>query len=196
MFDRLIVITAPGFFEGEADILNQLFEAGLKRLHLRKPLGGRGELERLVSEIDPNFRKRVAVHYHQGLVTELGLGGMHFSYHASSNPADLSDEYTVSCSLHSWGELEKVQEKIDYCFMGPVFNSISKLGYLANEALQDVPGFARNVFALGGINEANCNQVLSIGYTGVAVLGALWEDKEQALQRFTALQGKVKAHGN
>lgn len=191
MFDKLIVITAPELFEGEAEILNRLFEAGLTRLHLRK-LQGRKAVERLINEIDCNFRKFIAVHYHQDLVSEMELGGMHFSYHASSNPAELSDKYTVSCSSHSWAELKEVQDKIDYCFMAPVFNSISKVGHLANKALHQVPPFARNVFALGGITEANCKEVIDKGYSGVAVLGALWEDKNQALQRFEVLHRKTK----
>lgn len=196
MFDKLIVITAPDFFGGEADTLNQLFEAGLKRLHLRKPQGRRGEVETLINEIDPNFRKFIAVHYHQDLVTEMELGGMHFSYNTSSEPAGLSDKCTVSCSSHSWDELKEIQDKIDYCFMGPVFNSISKVGHLANEALQQVPLFARNVFALGGITEANCKEVIDKGYSGLAVLGTIWEDKNQALQRFKVLHKKLKAYGS
>ena len=196
MFDRLIVITAPEFFGEEAEILNQLFEAGLKRLHLRKPQGRKEELEKLIMEIGPGFRKFIAVHYHQELAVEMNLGGMHFSYHTNSNPADITDRYTVSCSLHSWNELEEVQQKIDYCFMSPVFNSISKVRYLANEALQEVPSFALNVFALGGISEANCVEVLDKQYSGVAVLGALWDDPSQALLRFKVLRNKVNAHVN
>lgn len=196
MFDKLIVITAPDFFRGEADTLNELFGAGLKRLHLRKPQGRRGEVEMLINEIDPNFRKLIAVHYHQELVTAMDLGGMHFSCPGSSETAVLTDKYTHSCSLHNWNELEEVQKKIDYCFMSPVFHSISKIGYPANEALNKVPDFAKNIFALGGITEANSHEVIDKGYSGLAVLGTIWEDKGQALRRFKGLHEKLKAYGS
>lgn len=195
MFNHLIVITAPKFFKMEASILNQLFEAGLTRLHLRKPGANKLAVRNLINEIDPYFRKCIIVHYHQDLVPEMELGGMHYSYHTVPNSGKSSDNYTFSYSLHDWDELQEVQEKMDYCFISPVSNSISKTEYLANEALQTVPAFARNVFALGGINEANCEGILDKGYCGVAVLGAIWEDENSALQRFKVLHEKLKNYG-
>ena len=37
---KLITITVPDFFEGEADAITSLFDAGLEILHLRKPGSG------------------------------------------------------------------------------------------------------------------------------------------------------------
>src|SRR5688500_15661993 len=104
MSDRLIVITAPEFFDGEAEILNQLFESGLTRLHVRKPQSQSREVEKLVSEIDSKFRAGVTIHYHSDLVSEMGLGGMHFSY-PQIKEVNISGRYTISCSLHQWEEL-------------------------------------------------------------------------------------------
>ncbi|MEJ6979152.1 thiamine phosphate synthase [Pedobacter sp. P351] len=189
----MIVITAPEFFEGEAEILNQLFESGLTRLHVRKPQSQRQEVEKLLAEIDSSFMAGVTIHYHSELVSEMGLGGMHFSYPQIKELKN-SGRYTISCSLHQWEELNEVQDKIDYCFMSPVFNSISKAGYPANEALKQVPSFASNVYALGGITETNCEEVLDNGYRGIAVLGYLWASKAAALQRYKDLEQKVKAY--
>ena len=194
MSDRLIVITAPEFFDGEAEILNQLFESGLTRLHVRKPQSQRQEVEKLVLGIDFKFRAGVTIHYHSDLVSEMGLGGMHFSYPQISKEVKTSGRYTISCSLHQWGELNEVQDKIDYCFMSPVFNSISKAGYLANEALKQVPSFASNIYALGGITESNYEEVLDRGFSGIAVMGYLWANKAAALQRYKVLEQKVKAY--
>ena len=78
--------------------------------------------------------------------------------------------------------------------MRPVVNSISKNGYHANEALNKVPAFAENVYALGGITANNCKAVLDMGYYGIAILGYLWEDKNQVLQRFALLQEKLSVY--
>ena len=37
---KLIVITTPQFFEGEAEAVTSLFQNGLEMLHLRKPGAG------------------------------------------------------------------------------------------------------------------------------------------------------------
>jgi thiamine-phosphate pyrophosphorylase len=196
MFDKLIVITDPEFFEGEAEILNQLFKGGLTRLHVRKPKSSKEELQKLISDIDSNFRRYITIHHQSDLVKEMDLGGAHFSYPDILNQAVLTEKYTVSCSLHQWKELDEVQEKINYSFMSPVFNSISKIGYQANGNLLEVPSSARNVFALGGITEANFNKVLDNGYSGIAVLGYLWIDKAKTFERFNFLKQNLKAYEN
>jgi len=50
----LAVLTLPGMFAGEADHLEGLLEAGVRRLHLRKPAAGAGELEGLLRELIQN----------------------------------------------------------------------------------------------------------------------------------------------
>lgn len=51
---KWIVITMPDFIENEANYINQLFEAGLDLLHLRKPDSCIADCERLLQEINPN----------------------------------------------------------------------------------------------------------------------------------------------
>ena len=45
---KLITITVPDFFEGEADAITSLFDAGLEILHLRKPGASYEEMENLL----------------------------------------------------------------------------------------------------------------------------------------------------
>lgn len=195
--DRLIVITDPDCFAGEANLLNQLFEAGLKRLHLRKPGRGCDEIRQLVAQISPEFRKYISVHYHPDLVTELNLGGKHYSCHDILN-ADLRDsEHIVSCSLHTWEELKELQgREIDYYFISPVYDSVSKRGYMANGVLSTVPDFAKGfpVYALGGISLFNSRKTLERGFYGIAVLGYLWEDKENVVKRFEMLKEEIDTY--
>lgn len=194
--NRLIVITDPDYFADEANLLNQLFEAGLRRLHVRKPGRSSDEIRQLVVKISPEFRKYISVHYHTGLVTELDLGGKHYSSIDILN-ADLREsEHTVSCSLHAWEELKELQEKkIDYCFISPVYDSVSKHDYRASKALSTVPNFAKGfpVYALGGITLSNSRETLKMGFYGIAVLGYLWEDKKNAVKRFEMLKEEINA---
>ena len=46
-----IVITSPGFLQGEADFIDRLFGHGLDRLHLRKPGAEIWECRRLLDGI-------------------------------------------------------------------------------------------------------------------------------------------------
>ena len=80
---KLAVITLPDFFEGETEIVNELFRAGLERLHLRKPGAGRESLEEWIGRIKEEYRPRIILHDHFDLVLQYGLGGVHLN---SRNP--------------------------------------------------------------------------------------------------------------
>jgi thiamine-phosphate pyrophosphorylase len=189
MSDRLVVITAPEVFTNEASLLNQLFDAGLQRLHLRKPGCKREVVEELIGQIEPAFRKYISIHYHEGLAMKYKLGGKHLSGKELQDCIQKED-FRISCSLHHWDELPEKANSIDYCFMSPVFDSISKSGYVANESLLLVPDWARpkKVYALGGIDSENFMQPLSNGFYGIAVLGHLWADTQKAISRFNYLK--------
>lgn len=83
---------------------------------------------------------------------------------------------------------------LSYCFLSPVFDSISKQGYAAGSFDQErlSSALARParppVIALGGITPDRVPQVHAMGLDGVAVIGAVWQADNplaacQALQR-------------
>ena len=49
----LAVITLPGCFDGEAELLEDLLESGLQKLHLRKPKATDGEKAALMQGQQP-----------------------------------------------------------------------------------------------------------------------------------------------
>lgn len=201
---KLLVITWPDFFPGEAQILTRLFQAGLTRLHLRKPAASRAELRALLASLPTIYYPRIALHDHFALATEPAfaghLGGLHLN---RRNPA-IPGGYTgcVSCSCHS---LEEVAGKkaFDYVFLSPVFPSLSKPGYgegfppaLLHEATR-TGLIDERVIALGGISTATIPQLAQTGFGGVAVLGALWgktpgaATAEATMQRYQQLQQHI-----
>lgn len=181
---KLIAITTPGFFEGESRIITALFEAGMEKLHLRKPQSSRQELEALLNELPFAFHPRIVLHDHFELAKACQLGGIHLNSRNHAIPEGFGG--SISCSCHSLQEV-KEKSRLDYVFLSPVFQSISKEGYGSGFSIEVLKKAALNgiinqkVIALGGLSEKTIPAIAGIGFGGVAVLGALWGDKPEAL---------------
>lgn len=174
---RLIAVTCPGEVAGEARAIGRLLgSGGLWRVHVRKPQWDAARLSALVEDIAPQYRPFISLHDHHGLAAALGVGGIHLNGRNPEVPAGWRG--TVSRSCHSLAEV--AVSPADYCFLSPVFDSISKPGYAAAftaEALADARGtLAANVFALGGVTPARLPEVEALGFAGAAMLGAVWND--------------------
>lgn len=174
-----IVITSPGFLQGEADFINRLFNHGLDRLHLRKPGADIGECRRLLDGISREWLPRIVVHDNFGLCREYGLGGVHLN---GRNPmAPPNHEGSVSRSCHSLEEISRYKGDCDYLTLSPIFNSISKQGYMAAfepeqlAAARDSGLIDSRVIALGGVTLENIPRVRELGFGGVAILGDVWQ---------------------
>lgn len=174
-----IVITSPGFLQGEADFINRLFNHGLDRLHLRKPGADIGECRRLLDGISREWLPRIVVHDNFGLCREYGLGGVHLN---GRNPmAPPNHEGSVSRSCHSLEEISRYKGECDYLTLSPIFNSISKQGYMAAfepeqlAAARDSGLIDSRVIALGGVTLENIPRVRELGFGGVAILGDVWQ---------------------
>lgn len=175
---RLIVITRPRYFEGEAEAITALFDAGLERLHLRKPGSSEEELRMLIEQFPENYRQRIVIHDHFPLATEYHLGGIHLN---SRNPEPLPNHAgSVSRSCHTLREVIKYKPDCDYLFLSPIYDSISKEGYgstFAKETLREARRqgiIDAKVIALGGVCLAHLPEIRSLGFGGAAVLGAVW----------------------
>lgn len=174
-----IVITSPGFIQGEADFIDRLFGHGLDRLHLRKPGAEIGECRRLLDGISREWLPQIVVHDNFGLCREYGLGGVHLN---GRNPmAPPNHEGSVSRSCHSLEEISRYKGECDYLTLSPIFNSISKQGYMAAfgpgqlAAARDSGLIDRRVIALGGVTLENIPRVKELGFGGVAILGDVWQ---------------------
>jgi thiamine-phosphate pyrophosphorylase len=201
---ELIVITRPEMLSGEADIINQLFIHGLTRLHVRKPEATESELCALLEQVKPEFRGRIALHQHHALAEKLGITGLHFTeanrlVQKQEKLKDLKNNgYTLSTSLHEPDALQNLSECFDYAFLGPVFDSISKTGYLAKlpDGFQlQKCSFPNKVIALGGVNEENSHSAFAMGFDGIAVLGSIWQNPENAISAFEYLSKAIDYPG-
>ena len=175
---KLIVITRPTYFVEEDKIITALFDEGLELLHLRKPNTAPVYAERLLTLIPEKYRKRIVVHGHFYLKEEYKLKGIHLS---PRNPM-VPDNYSglISTSCHSLEEAVEKKPVSDYVFLSPVFDSISKEGYVSPFTPDQIRQASakkiidKHVIALGGIDTDNILQVKEYGFGGAAVLGGLW----------------------
>lgn len=164
-------------------MLNSLFEHGLELLHVRKPNASELEMGELLSAIDPKFMDRVALHDHFALAERFGVGGLHLNSRNSVLPEGWGGRVSRSC--HSFDELSSAKGELDYCFLSPIFDSVSKIGYKmafteADLRQKRAEGLIdEKVFALSGVTLENVQVVESLGFGGCAVLGYLWQHKSE-----------------
>ena len=161
---KLILLTRPDFFSGEADTINALFAAGLPIIHLRKPQATEEQKEALVAQIAPTYRDRIVMHNHD----------LH-SCHTLDEVRTKKEQI-----LMADGQWSMPDGQCSYLFLSPIFDSISKRGYRAaftdDELLQaHRDGIIDDkVIALGGITPSNASKAIALGFGGVAVLGDIW----------------------
>jgi thiamine-phosphate pyrophosphorylase len=175
---KLILMTLPHFFIEEHQILTALFDEGLETLHLRKPDTEPVYSERLLSLLPEEYRKNIVVHDHFYLKNEYGLKGIHLNQRNPEIPRDYKGHVSRSC--HSIEEVTQYKKQMDYLFLSPIFDSISKEGYHAPYSPTELRNFSqrglidKKVMALGGIDIDQLSRVKDLGFGGAVINGALW----------------------
>lgn len=190
-----IVVSAPSCFKQEAGLINQLFEAGLTVLHLRKPGLDRVAYKKLIGAVDPVHHPKLAIHQFHELREDYEIGRLHFpEQHRRAGVLEcssfLNTSFVWSTSIHELSELAGLPG-FSYTFFGPVFNSLSKPGYrsvIESGFRWKVRDQHPKLIALGGVDHINLPQVRRMGFDGVAVLGALWNEPLKALDSFKKLK--------
>lgn len=149
---KIIVITSPTPVKDEAAICNHLFTHGLKYLHLRKPGASAEVYERFIRQIFPVYRNRIVLHEHYELVKKYRLHGIHLKYPQANEYIYYIQQYAVSISCHRVDEIRQLPFRPAYCFLSPIFDSISKTGYRSRFGqLPDLSDIDCPVIALGGL---------------------------------------------
>ncbi|MBB5634142.1 thiamine-phosphate pyrophosphorylase [Pedobacter cryoconitis] len=195
---ELIAITRPDYFEGEGQLINAMFDAGLQLLHLRKPENDGMKFMRLMREINPFYYPAISIHQHHELADMFSVKRLHYPERlwkmtSGQKKTELFvNGFHLSRSIHEWGPPADTAF-LDYVFFGPVFNSISKAGYQSivtkDFCLFDIPEGLK-VFGLGGITIAQFDTLKHMKFDGAAVLGALWN---YPLHTLTELKKMLKS---
>ncbi|MBN9384760.1 MAG: thiamine phosphate synthase [Chitinophagaceae bacterium] len=200
----LAVITSPVAAPGEADYLEGLLEEGLEKLHIRKPGDTEDAREALLERLAPRWCSRLVLHGGRDVV-ELArrykIPQIHGHWHKpwlEDGGLPGSQKIVVSASLHSWEEVREVPSGVlEYIFLSPLFDSISKPGYPAGDGLLQRPaGVAPcRLIGLGGIGADTIGEVIKHGWDGAALLGYIWQQPERAVERFRILKEIISHYG-
>lgn len=191
-----IVISRPYFFEGEIEELIALFDAGLQSFHIHKPGSDKHDLAKFLGQIPKEYRNRVMLHQDSVLVFQYELGGFHLvdaeQNEIHRDPKKLAhfvtkmkeNGYKVTASIHDPKQRFDLPDGLDYILLSPVFDSISKPGYKRNENIWSISGVELTnkapMIAMGGVRENNAQVALDHGFSGVAVLGSVWNESSPA----------------
>lgn len=176
-----IVITPEENIDHESQHIHQMFERGLKHLHIRKPHFSREEMKAYLQNISPQYADCLVLHQHHTLAEEFGIYRLHFSETKRKKcPIHQADtRLRYSTSVHSIEDFNTLETKWAYAFISPIFPSISKKGYGEQSTLLLQLSARTNtqvkMIALGGITPENQHLPLQYGADGVAFLGAIWK---------------------
>lgn len=214
---KLIVISSPVNIPYEEESLTSLFDEGLSSFHLRKPEMSDKDLIDFLTKIPPKYYRRIVIHSHFHLLKKYNLKGIHLPgfYYKQLRDAELktllhtgkSKGLSISTSAHSIDEAGTLPSFFDYLFLSPIFDSISKEGYLSKFDSGDLEIFLRErktkkpeMIALGGISHETIKQAANIGFQGIACLGYIWEvpnnDSDGRVERYKKLKELCQTAGH
>ncbi len=198
MNNKLIIISSPSTVSSEIKKVVSLLKLGLQQFHVRKPNFDDFDMMNYITSIPKEYRKYLVLHSHYHLAKEFNLKGIQ----VGKNRVDEAKEYKnnfsyFGYSAHSISEITKNKENYSHFFLSPIYNSISKAEYKANFTSAELSAFLQNntdinIVALGGIDENNSKECFSIGFKGIALLGAIWQQTD-VLIAFNKIQKTLKA---
>ena len=199
---NLVIVSSPHKFESELKIISRLFDCGLETFHLRKPKFSYSTLNKYLKMFPKEHLGKVIIHTHHRLALKYNLKGVHITEKKKKKKfstavkmkllAFFKKNLIITSSFHSANDLLHDKKNYEYVFLSPVFQSISKKNYgtaFSEETLKRVLSKTHHkVIALGGINSQNVPKAKEYGFSGVAVLGALWEEDKDPVKTFVEIR--------
>jgi thiamine-phosphate pyrophosphorylase len=195
----LLVITYADHLPGETACWKELLAAGADAILLRKPGWTEDDYVGLLEQTDPAVYPQLLIAQYCQLQQRYGLLGAHFSEHLrNSTPpqwleALRSEGCLLSTGIHHTGALPVMRARWDLLLLSPVFDSISKPGYKGQvqegfRLARDTNAGKARVLAMGGVNQNNAGKALQMGFDGIALLGAVWQEPDKAVEHFIKIK--------
>lgn len=201
---KSIVYTPEVNISNEIEKITSLFEAGVDFLYLRKPNISSAYWYAYLEQLPYGFEDKIVTNDFQ-LLHDMNLGGFHFQRDIiqSLSMEDLRENLLLlhqknkisSATAHDFDELRKYDGLFTHVLISPIFDSISKSDYTSGWNLEELKAYISNrnqsqtlLFAQGGIDEKKIDIIHLVGLDGVTLLGYLWNDAEQAVEKFKNLK--------
>lgn len=186
-----VLLSHPSKIENEAAEINRLVSSeDWHSFHLRKPQWTSQEISILLDQLEDGVKKKTVVHYHPELAITHQLKGYHVSYPKLKDLSSAYGAHSISC--HTFNEIKHLREQFNlgalpnlkYCFLSPVYDSISKPGYRSKFTQEELKLFlakrdAMSIIGLGGVTRQNYTKLLELGFDGGAFLGSVWNRNPQ-----------------
>ena len=197
----LLLITPETDVDNEMELINSFFAAGLEILHVRKPEKNYVQHMAYLSAIDEQYHNKIMLHYQHDLAEDFMLKGVHVQEVPRLELGEdfglyvarfTSQGYDVSTSFHEGYEIMLYKDvPLIYNLLSPVFTAISKPGVVGKAF--DVNAIDVPVIGMGGVSESTIPAVKKLGYSGVGVLGGVWNSAEpiDAFKSIIAATNKV-----
>ena len=195
---QLIVITKESIEEAsnEVKIIAELINRFNCRVHLRKKNCTLKDIEFYCESLSKiTDMSYITLHENAELLYKYDIGGYHAKKDNLSKVYDImGDKILYSQSCHSMKEVEEASEIVNYVFLSPIFDSISKEGYKSNFKDDELKKWLQNresatkVIALGGISCDNISIISELGFDGAALLGTIWgKNINEAIKNYEKL---------
>ena len=183
---HLIIISPPDDHPDQPKVVAKVLQQSLATFHLRKPGQTNRQLSEYLKHIPANLHRRIMVHGHPGLLDHFDLMGIHFTekdrMHDLQRLRRLRQTQPgcrLSSAFHRITDIPEYDGLLDYILLSPIFDSVSKPGYQAAFDHADIRRFLswteHTVIALGGLDVQRAVTAASLGFKGIAVLGAVWQ---------------------
>ncbi len=175
------IITLPYPDNREIAILKDLLNSLDVWVHLRKPTLPIDDLRKYLQQFTAVERSRMLLHQHAALAVEYDMPHIHHTAQQRrdwSKTAGLNSARVIaSTSTHSWADFNGLPACYRAAFISPVFPSISKSGYGADE---QIPLLGRSnmrteAVALGGISSRSIPDLEGSDFQDFALCGAFWQ---------------------
>ncbi|MGN0033472.1 MAG: thiamine phosphate synthase [Candidatus Limimorpha sp.] len=198
-----IVVTNPFFIDNEHIVIRNLIDYGVDYVHVRKPEAKLFDYENLLSSLDEKTISHIVLHDFHELALHYPVHGIHLNRRNPSVPKGFTGN--ISYSAHSLDEVRRLPEDYEYCFLSPIYDSISKKGY--NSAFKKEDLLEQNinrlinkrVIALGGITYEKIDELNDMHFLGFAMLGDIMNkvgdsDFEQYVKKIDRKRKALSTH--
>jgi thiamine-phosphate pyrophosphorylase len=189
-------------------VVGRVLQQSSATFHLRKPGQTDRQIADYLNQVPTDLHPRIMVHDHPRLLAQFDINGIHFTEKARIRnlppPRQLRHDHPGCClssAFHRIADIPESDGLFDYILLSPIFDSISKQGYRAAFGHSDLKRFLsrtdHTVIALGGIDAQRAAMAASLGFKGIAVLGAVWAapcPPEKAARQLSAVCRAVEPH--
>lgn len=203
---KLIVYSSADKFHSETDPVTEMFEEGLEIFHLRKPKFTSKELSEYLDLIPKKYHNRIVLHTHHKLAKKYKLKGVHITrahrkkkYSSNFKLRLLRLKHPTWCisrSCHRIQSLNDLSFGYNYVMLSPLYDNISlttHAGIFSKRGLKSTLEKKNiEVIAMGGVDESKFKELIELGFSGVALLGAIWNGESSPVETFLSAKNKLE----